>query len=203
MSPDVQRLTKRQEQAQNTRQRIYDVAFQLISDRGFDNVTVDAICEAAGVAKGGFYHHFPSKDDLVIETYRLIDGHFLNSMEGVSPAMPPLQGILLVTEFMAKAAMERGHSFCRQIYRSQLEKGTDFFVSPERPFYMQIKNYIQMSLDSSEINSPLPPSELTAIILCSARGVIYDWCLLRGQYNIVAFMQKTVSTLLNGIQRTP
>jgi TetR/AcrR family transcriptional repressor of nem operon len=32
--------------------------------RGFNATTVDDICEAAGVTKGGFFHYFKSKEDL-------------------------------------------------------------------------------------------------------------------------------------------
>ncbi|WP_028314250.1 TetR/AcrR family transcriptional regulator [Desulfatibacillum aliphaticivorans] len=202
VAKDPNKLTKRQEQAMITHRRIYETASQLIAEKGFDNVTVDEICKAAGVAKGGFYHHFPSKDDLVVETYRLIDGHFVNSMDSAPQPLPAKEGILWVAEFMATTAMSRGHSFCRQIYRSQLEKGTDFFVSPERPFYKQIRTFITQSLENGEIASPLPPDELTAIILLTARGVIYDWCLLRGSYNIVSFMQKTVGAILDGIWKS-
>jgi hypothetical protein len=31
--------------------------------------------------------------------------------------------------------------------------------------------------------------------------VIYDWRLLRGRYNIVSFMQKTVGSILDGIRK--
>lgn len=37
---------------------------ELMRTRGFNGTTVDDICHAAGVTKGGFFHYFKSKDDL-------------------------------------------------------------------------------------------------------------------------------------------
>jgi AcrR family transcriptional regulator len=45
---------------------VLDAAYDLFSHRGVRAIGVDAIIAQAGVAKATFYHHFPSKDDLVI-----------------------------------------------------------------------------------------------------------------------------------------
>ncbi|HZC13808.1 MAG TPA: helix-turn-helix domain-containing protein [Thermoleophilaceae bacterium] len=48
------------------RERILDTAYELFSRRGVRDVGVDEVIKRAGVAKATLYHHFPSKDDLVI-----------------------------------------------------------------------------------------------------------------------------------------
>jgi TetR/AcrR family transcriptional regulator, transcriptional repressor for nem operon len=47
-----------------SRQRILAGAQDLILARGFSAMTVDAICQSAGITKGGFFHHFPNKEAL-------------------------------------------------------------------------------------------------------------------------------------------
>ena len=47
-----------------TRERILDAAERLVVERGFAATSVDAVIEAAGTTKGGFFHHFPSKREL-------------------------------------------------------------------------------------------------------------------------------------------
>lgn len=47
------------------RAHILDVAQALFFSRGWDNVSVADILAASGMSKGGFYHHFSSKEDLV------------------------------------------------------------------------------------------------------------------------------------------
>lgn len=54
--------TRRRE---DTRQRLYDAAIELIAERGYSATTVDDIAERAGVAKGTVYYNFPSKTALV------------------------------------------------------------------------------------------------------------------------------------------
>lgn len=47
-----------------TRGKLIDAGVELIRTHGFNGTTVDDICKAAGVTKGGFFHYFDSKDDL-------------------------------------------------------------------------------------------------------------------------------------------
>lgn len=47
------------------RAALIGAAAALIADQGLSRLTVDAVARAAGVTKGGLFHHFPSKDDLI------------------------------------------------------------------------------------------------------------------------------------------
>jgi AcrR family transcriptional regulator len=44
--------------------RLLDVALDAFSRRGYDGVNVDEICRAARIAKGSFYRHYRSKEEL-------------------------------------------------------------------------------------------------------------------------------------------
>jgi AcrR family transcriptional regulator len=50
-----------------TRQAISDVATRLFIERGFDNVTVDEIAEAADVGRKTVFNHFARKEDMFFD----------------------------------------------------------------------------------------------------------------------------------------
>ena len=47
-----------------TRERIVHAARRLFNRHGFEQVSIDRVMSEAGLTRGGFYHHFDSKDDL-------------------------------------------------------------------------------------------------------------------------------------------
>lgn len=47
-----------------TKRKLVDAGVELMRARGYNATTVDDICTAAGVTKGGFFHYFKSKDEL-------------------------------------------------------------------------------------------------------------------------------------------
>jgi TetR/AcrR family transcriptional repressor of nem operon len=47
-----------------TRSRLIEAARDTIRGKGYNATTIDDICTAAGVTKGGFFHHFAGKEDL-------------------------------------------------------------------------------------------------------------------------------------------
>lgn len=51
----------------DAKDRLLDAALELIWERSYGVVTIDAICEKAGVKKGSFYYFFESKADLAVE----------------------------------------------------------------------------------------------------------------------------------------
>lgn len=62
------------------RELLLEAAQRLILAKGFPATRVDEICEAAGVTKGSFYHHFASKDEIA---HALIDHYFSRVTAGL------------------------------------------------------------------------------------------------------------------------
>jgi AcrR family transcriptional regulator len=55
-----------QQRAEETRGRILDAAVKRFAIAGYDGASVDDICAEAGVSKGAFYHHFPTKQAIFL-----------------------------------------------------------------------------------------------------------------------------------------
>lgn len=55
------------EQFQQNREKILQAAARLFRERGFEDVGVAEVMQAAGLTHGGFYGHFKSKDELIAE----------------------------------------------------------------------------------------------------------------------------------------
>lgn len=56
---------KRRMAPDDRREAILDAAQSLFMARGWEVVTIADVLEAAGISKGGFYHHFSAKEDLL------------------------------------------------------------------------------------------------------------------------------------------
>lgn len=48
----------------SARDRLLEAGVRLVREQGFAATSVDQLCQAAGVTKGAFFHHFPSKEAL-------------------------------------------------------------------------------------------------------------------------------------------
>ncbi len=57
---------RRDRKKQATRQALRNAALQLVAERGFANVTIEDITDAADVAARTFFNYFPSKESAVI-----------------------------------------------------------------------------------------------------------------------------------------
>ena len=194
------RLTMRQKQAIETRERIYNTAFRLMTENGFDNITVDQICSESGVSKGSFYHYFKSKDDIVIETYKIVDQQYSDEVMELPEDMGSFEKILATVGFQAKYARKKGVAFVRQIYKSQLESGTDFFISEERPYFKILRITIEEGIKRGEIKSEFSAIELTRWIISFSRGITYDWCLHDGDYDIEKVMDTAFRIIIDNFR---
>ena len=87
------------------RDRILAIADELFYRDGFRAVGVDTIIERAGVAKTTLYHHFPSKDDLIVAYLEQANERFWDWFEGaVAPEHAPRAKLVALFESVAKVA---------------------------------------------------------------------------------------------------
>jgi AcrR family transcriptional regulator len=90
-----------------TQARILDAASDSFSRLGYDAASVAEICATAGVSKGGFYHHFPSKQAVFLS---LLD-RWLGMLDEQLLAMTKQTG-------SAAEAMQRIAGLSRVVFQS-------------------------------------------------------------------------------------
>jgi len=189
--------TKRKLQAQATRKKIYNAAMDLITEKGYDNITVAEICEHAGVAKGLFYYYFNSKNDFIIETYKNIDELYRDTVVAGFRDDSTWNKILKTVSFQARYGIKVGLGQTIEVYKSQLVSGTEYFVSESRYFFQVMRDYISEGQQKGEIRTDIEADEIVRTILSFSRGIVYDWCLHKGSYDIDTVMQQRFIMIMN------
>jgi AcrR family transcriptional regulator len=106
------------ERRARTRAQIIEVGTTLLSERPLEAITVDAVVEAAGVAKGTFYYHFESIEELAVAVGERLAESFDDLL---APARLELRDPIArisfaLTQFLAKAIADP--SWARLVIRS-------------------------------------------------------------------------------------
>jgi TetR/AcrR family transcriptional regulator, transcriptional repressor for nem operon len=123
-----------------TRERILDAAQRLVLERGFAGTSVDAVLAEASVTKGGFFHHFPSKQALglaLVERYAALDLQVLEDLMATAEAGaedPAEQVVAFVRLFeegiVELATAQPGCLFGSFVYERELAApGTEEIIS--------------------------------------------------------------------------
>lgn len=103
------------------RDKLLQAALDLVWANSYGSVSVDDICEAAGVKKGSFYHFFPSKEDLAVAAF---EEHWQRDIE------PILERVFHPDH----SPLERITGWCEAIYAEQKERFQAHGHVPGCPF---------------------------------------------------------------------
>jgi len=63
-------MAQRKDKSQAMREKILNTATQLFIQKGSEKTSMQDIAQTAGISKGAIYHHFKSKDEIVVEVMR-------------------------------------------------------------------------------------------------------------------------------------
>src|SRR5215510_13052737 len=88
MAPGLRERRKRE-----TRQAISDIATRMFVARGFDEVTIAQVADAAGVAKMTVTNYFPRKEDLVFDRAEAVERHLADIIAARAPGEGMLAAI--------------------------------------------------------------------------------------------------------------
>ena len=92
----------------DTRERLLQTAADLIWTSSYHATGVDSICEAAGIHKGSFYHHFESKEELAMAA---LEDQWLRMKPQIdeifSPANAPLDRLRNYARFTLEMQREK------------------------------------------------------------------------------------------------
>lgn len=159
-------------------QNILAAAESLVRQKGFSASTVDDICKAAGVTKGGFFHYFKSKNALGLELLNRIDESFSNEQCcKQTPNLPEdsLEQLLFAIDRMAEGATDPESNCCILGVFAQEMCETDQAISDLcqsicNKAMDQFRAAFQAAKDDYAPNSDVDPNAMTETLFALRQG---------------------------------
>ena len=188
----MEKMTKRQIQAQNTKEKIYRTSVELMEKKGLNNITVEEICKEAGVSVGSFYNCFKSKNDILNDIYKVADDYFLNVVANDMKAGSTNDKIVRFFCYYADYNVHRGLDFVKHLYNPW----NKMFIKKGRHMQVVLQNIVEEGQKRGEIPTGMLPEEIVEYFFIAVRGIIYDWCFHDGQYDLVEFTKNYVRRLI-------
>ncbi|AKL95936.1 transcriptional regulator TetR family [Clostridium aceticum] len=186
------KLTNRQIQALNTQEKIYRTAVELIEKKGFENITVEEICKTSNVSVGSFYNYFKSKNEILDRIFKLADDYFLNVVAANIKGVNTRDKINEFFLYYANYNVERGVDFVKQLYTFK----SNLFTTKGRHIQAVLQTIIEEGQKKGELSTNMAPEEAVRFLFISVRGIVYDWSLHDGQYDLPEHVTKYVRLLV-------
>src|SRR5499425_2586937 len=159
----------RERRKQETRQAISDIATVMFADRGFDEVTIAEVADAAGVAKMTVTNYFPHKEDLVFDRAEAVIRHPADVIATRAPGESMLAAIRRdCAEAIARADVTLGLSspaFARMILSSPA------LIARVREMLDQREQALGDAI-AAETGTDNPQQRLVAALLASVHRVL-------------------------------
>lgn len=193
-------LTTRQKQAMEMRSRIQNVALDLFARDSFENVSVEQIAQAAGCSVGNIYHYFKSKDELVIQVTDSVDAQYKVLEEGYladgeTPWSQKLLDFVKQTLVISAGDPSLYRSFIHGIKYPQQAVLRD---NEKRVYFRVLRELVDGCRQEGSIHPERDREELVAELVAIHRGILLEWRIYEGGFDLPARGECTVSALLSG-----
>ena len=171
-----------------TKSRIMETTFKLVLKKGFTDVSLNEIIKASNITTGGFYHHFNSKDALLLEVIeKYIFNYFNSTIEQIrsfkGTPKEKLQTVMLsiVAECVNINEISSKKVYYRNLHLLLMEGVQKYDVIAEsyKKFYHNLLNFIKEVVDEGVaqdmIRQDIDSHELAIFVQTSILGTVIMW----------------------------
>ncbi len=185
----------RMEQAENTRRDIFNAAVELVTEKGYNNVTIRNICEHAGVATGTFYLYFKSKVDILKELHH--NSHLYVTAYDYAGECNDAPTALRVF-YTRYAEMVANDGADKYWAISNIERQ---WLTQNPVFYDALFPLVEWGQQSGDLADDMSASEITTFLLIAIRGVTNDWAFHDGCYSLVSYMKAYMARMMTAFRK--
>ena len=182
----------------NTRGRIVSAAWKLFYEQGYEDTTVEEIIELSGTSKGSFYHYFDGKDALVGTLAYVFDEKYEQLMQDMDPEMGAVEKLIYLNHELL-AMIETGVSMdllARLLSTQLLARGEKHLLDRNRTYFKLLRQIITDGQRSGELRTDCTVNDIVKAYALWERALLYDWCLCRGDYSLVAYTDRVTPMFL-------
>lgn len=188
--------------SRNTKGRIVSAAWKLFFDQGYENTTVEDIIAESGTSKGSFYHYFEGKDSLLGTLSILFDEKY-EELQQAAEEMEAIDALIFLNrELFTMIDRRIPLELLARLLSSQLvTRGNKHLLNRSRTYFKLLQRIIRRGQEEGQLRDDLTTNEIVKGYAMFERALMYDWCLVDGEYALAKYAANMMPTFLEGYRR--
>ena len=172
-------MGRRERRGAETRLRLFRCALKLIAERGFNNVTVEDITEAADVGKGTFFNYFETKDHVLGVMAEIQLSKVREAASVTAKGKQSIHSVLRDLVLHLAEEPGRSPSLARAFISSFLASDgvRDIIARNMREGRKMIAELVAAGQDRGEIDPELKKKAVASQLLQTCMGTVLLWSL--------------------------
>lgn len=104
------------------KERICETAFQMFKEKSYDEVSVNDICKAVGIAKTTFYYHLSSKEDILYNFYNSVADSISTKFSTILAAENYWDQLVICYEALLTESELLGYDLTGKLYAANIKE---------------------------------------------------------------------------------
>lgn len=193
-------MTNRKYQAQETKCKIITKSLELFHSNSFDDITVDMICAACGLSKGAFYHHFSSKEELMLQHFlQLLDCRIINEIEPQINTLSTMELIDRFVDMIISFVLEVKAEWMIFCLKAILNNPSQYNVEHFQEDFVMI---FTTGVERGEIEFKYPLDYCLEYIYSVIFGFFIRWCIRGGNTDDLSTLKNYVHMAIDACSKT-
>ena len=175
---------------------------RLLSEKGFDLMTVDEVAAEVGIAKASLYKHFPSKEDLAAAAMVRVLIKAQAFLDTLDPSAEPLLQLKAVVRWMMALQLAGEMPSLpsqNSSLRTKLMANTEY-LGLLMTVSERMGAWIEAAQHSDCLSPALPPILVLYTLYSRACDPVLEFMKAGGQYSDEAIVEWVVSTCFDGLR---
>ncbi|MEE8662646.1 MAG: TetR family transcriptional regulator [Acetobacter sp.] len=172
----------REKNRQETQARLIVAAMRLLSERGYESVTVDDIAGDAGVSRRTLFRYFPGKDEIVLAWTQGMTGVLAETIRATPSSIDAREAMIRSFEaVIPRMASSRREAFA---FVSLIEKTPALLPVSLRKYAQwedSLAEALQLRLEGTEEERRLGSRVMARSGIAAFRTALDEWLTLRGR----------------------
>ena len=160
-----------------TREKLLSVADSLFREMGYDNVSVQDICNVAGIAKPTFYYYFASKEELLSQYIKPQNIAPYPELRKIFSEKSYWKQLWMLNEYSIKETIKRGRNLTAQTLKMILNTPPASMQFISQDSLSITLPLIEEAQKAGEILNLDPPEKIIEVLWLHSQGTLMYWCI--------------------------
>lgn len=172
------------------KEKILNTAIKMFKEKDFGKVSIDEICDKCGVTKGSFYHHYKSKNDLLINYYNTLKKDTYTIMNEIITIDSTYEQLWKAIEvYFIESILEIGPKLFKNVIITDILEGNKV-IHPYIDCNERVQEYFELLIKlikkgqhNGQIRSSFDSKVLLSSYFAGLFGIFVKWSACGGTFD--------------------